>query len=77
MVLWQNARLAGLGVVVGLGGAWAAARWVASLAPGFEANLVSPYIAVVVAVLGLTQLASWLPARRAARLDVQKALTAT
>lgn len=74
LVLWSNARLAVLGVLLGLGAAWAAGRWVTSLVPGFDAGANWAYAAVALGVLMLTQLASYLPAARAARLDVQKAL---
>lgn len=74
LVLWQNARLALLGVLVGLAGSWFAAHWVASLVPGFSAAVFWPYVAVALGVLGLTQLASLLPAHRASRLEVQRVL---
>ncbi|HYC72035.1 MAG TPA: ADOP family duplicated permease [Opitutaceae bacterium] len=74
LVLWTNARLALLGALLGLAAAVLAARWARSALSGFPADALWPYAAVVVGVLALTQVASWLPARRAAALDVQKVL---
>lgn len=75
LVLWTNARLALLGTALGLAGAFLAARWARSALTGFPADVGWPYAAVVALVLVLTQLASWLPARRAAGLDAQKVLS--
>ena len=73
-VLWTNARLALTGAVLGICGAWFIAGWLQSKLRGFEAGLVWPYLAVFALVLLLTQLASFVPARRAAHTDLQKAL---
>lgn len=53
---------------------WFGARALQSQLTGIDASPAWPYLAVAALVLGLTQLASFIPARRAARLDVQKAL---
>lgn len=74
LVLWQNARLAAAGTFLGLVVAWGLARWLQAKLTGFDATVNWPYLAVAALVLGLTQLASFIPARRAAKLDVQKAL---
>jgi putative ABC transport system permease protein len=74
LVLWQNARLAAVGTALGLVASWFGARALQSQLTGIDASLVWPYVAVGALVLALTQLASFIPARRAARLDVQKAL---
>lgn len=55
-------------------GAWITVRWLETKLTGFEGRLVWPYLSVLVLVLRLTQFASLLPARQAAKLDVQKAL---
>lgn len=73
-VLWANARLALSGAALGLVAAWFTAGWLQSKLSGFEARLAWPYLAVFALVLLLTQLASFLPARRAANTDLQKAL---
>lgn len=75
LVLWQNARLAAAGTCCGLVAAFFAARAVQAQLPGFDATPVWPYLAVAAGVLLLTQLASLIPARRAAKLDVQTVLT--
>ena len=51
------------------------ARWLATLVPGLDAQIAWPYLAVAAGVLALTQIASVIPARRAANLDAQKVLT--
>jgi putative ABC transport system permease protein len=75
LVLGQNARLAATGVVLGLAGAWLAARWAQSKLSGFPGDVWWPYFLVAGLVIVLTQVASLIPARRAAATDVQKALT--
>jgi len=75
LVLWQNARLASLGTVFGLIAAWFGAHLLQAQLTGFDASPLWPYFAVAGTVLLLTQLASFLPARRAARLDVQTVLS--
>lgn len=74
LVLWQNARLAAAGVVIGLAGAWFAARAVQAELTGFDARPLWPYLAVAGLVLVLTQLASFVPARRASQLDAATVL---
>jgi ABC-type lipoprotein release transport system permease subunit len=75
LVLWENARLASIGTVAGLLAAWIAARTLEAKLTGFDASPAWPYASVAVGVLVLTQVASFLPARRAANLDVQTILT--
>jgi putative ABC transport system permease protein len=74
LVLWQNARLAGAGTLLGLVGAWFVARATESQLTGFDASPLWPYFTVGAGVLLLTQLASLLPAHRAAKLEVQSVL---
>ena len=75
LVLWQNARLAAGGTALGLFVAWFVARAVQARLTGFDASPLWPYLAVGAGVLALTQLASLLPARRAAKLDVPAVLS--
>ncbi len=75
LILWQNARLAGAGTALGLGAAWFGARALQAKLTGFDASPVWPYLVVALTVLALTQLASFIPARRAARLDVPVVLS--
>ncbi len=75
LVLGQNARLAATGVTLGLVAAWLAGRWAQSKLSGFPGDVWWPYFGVAALVIVLTQIASYLPARRAAATDVSKALT--
>lgn len=77
LVLWQNARLAAAGTFFGLGAAWLLARAMQAKLTGFDASPLWPYAAVATGVLLLTQLASFIPARRAAKLDVQTVLSSS
>jgi predicted permease len=69
MVIGDGLRMAGWGLAIGLGAALAFSRLLRGLL--FEVKPVSPpvYAAVAVVVLAATILASWLPARRATRVD--------
>jgi putative ABC transport system permease protein len=69
MVLRRSALLAGIGVAIGIAGAFVVSRSLATLLYGISArDLVS--FAIVPAVLGVvTLVATYLPARRAARVD--------
>jgi len=76
LVLREAVRLTGLGIVAGLVGAVIAARLMGSLLFGVRAWDV-PTLASVAAVLGgAALLASFLPARRAARVNPVEALRA-
>jgi predicted permease len=74
MIVLQGARLAAIGVAVGLTGAWGATRLLASLLYGVKAA-DPPTFAAVAAAIGLVALAaSYVPALRAAALDPNQAL---
>lgn len=75
LVLLQNARLAALGTLLGLVVAWFGAQLLQSRLTGFDASPLWPYGVVAAGVIMLTQLASLIPAQRAARLDVQRVLS--
>lgn len=74
--LLQGVRLAATGVVIGGGGALLVGRWLQSFI--FEVKPRDPLTLVAVAAVfvGTTALASYLPARRAARVDPVTALRA-
>jgi putative ABC transport system permease protein len=74
LVVREGMLLAGLGIVLGIGGAFAATRLLASLL--FGVTPTDPVtLASVAALLGaVALLACWLPARRAARVDPVEAL---
>ncbi len=73
-VLGRGLRLTLLGVAVGVGGAWALTRLLSSLL--YEVRpmdgLTRAYVSMVLA--GVALVASYLPARRAARIDPMEAL---
>jgi predicted permease len=73
-VLGEGIRLVAVSIVVGLMGAAALGQFVSSLLYGVDATDPITY-AVVAAVLGgVATLASWVPARRATRIDPMGAL---
>ncbi len=74
MVLRQSAVTMGIGLAIGLVGAFVLARFIVSVLYGVSANepLAFLGIALVLALVGL--LASFIPARRAAKVDPMVAL---
>jgi predicted permease len=76
LVLGEGLRLAALGAAIGLAGATAATRLVSGLL--FDVHPLDPLslLGAVVLLLGVAALASYLPARRAARLDPAAVLRA-
>ncbi len=69
MVIGESLRRVGIGVALGVGAAVAATRLLDSML--FEVDRLDPvaFVAGAVALLGAATLASWLPARRSARVD--------
>jgi predicted lysophospholipase L1 biosynthesis ABC-type transport system permease subunit len=75
-VLSQAMVLTGVGLAVGLGGAWALSRAMASLLYGVTATDPVTFGGTAL-LLGLVALAAtWIPARRASRVDPVEALRA-
>jgi ABC-type antimicrobial peptide transport system permease subunit len=74
MVLNQGLRLTGLGIVIGLAGAIVLARYMGGML--YDVTPLDPltYVAVIVLFVAITSLASYLPARRATRVDPLTAL---
>jgi putative ABC transport system permease protein len=70
----QGLALAGTGMVAGLLGAMAATRYLASLLYGVGATDPATFVAIATLGAGVAALASYLPARRALRLDPMIAL---
>jgi predicted permease len=74
LVLRHGMRMAGLGLVLGLAGAWFASHWLESLLFGVSARDVRTYAAVAAGLAAVALLANLLPATRAARVDPTTAL---
>jgi predicted permease len=74
MVIRQGMTLAGLGILVGLAGAFASSRLIATLLFGVEPTDPASFVAIAAALALVALLATWLPARRATRVDPLTAL---
>jgi len=74
LVLEGATKLVAVGIGVGLPVAWAASRWIESMLFGIKPTDV-PAVAGAVVLLGVVaQIAAYLPARRASRVDPMTAL---
>jgi predicted permease len=73
-VLGHGLRLTLVGVGVGLAGAWALTRLLASLLYGVPPTDLPTFVGVSLVLVAVASLASYLPARRAARIDPMAAL---
>jgi predicted permease len=69
MVVGRGLRLAGLGLIAGLAGALLLTRFMRSVLFGVEATDPITFAGVAVVLIGVAFLASYIPARRAARVD--------
>ena len=69
LVVRQGMVLTGLGVVIGVAGAVAASRAVATLLFGVSRFDPVTYVAVVGVLVGVSGVACWMPAWRAAKVD--------
>jgi ABC-type antimicrobial peptide transport system permease subunit len=76
LVVGRAARLIGIGLVLGFAGALAAARYVSSILQGVPSHDASSSVSMAVLLAAVGFLASWLPARRAARMQPMRALRA-
>jgi predicted permease len=74
LVVGKGLRLCLAGTVIGLVGAFAISRLLASVLPGLPTGAPSIVMSVAVLLLAVTLIACWLPARRAARVDPMVAL---
>lgn len=75
-VLASGLRLAGLGIVLGLGGALALRGFTATLLYRVEPTDPLPLAMSCLALLAVTAAASWVPAQRATRVDPVSAIRA-
>ena len=76
MLLGEGARVAAVGVVLGLGGAFALTRVLQSLLYGISSTDLTTFAGAAIFVAGVAMAATWMPARRAARVDPRTALAA-
>jgi putative ABC transport system permease protein len=74
MILRQSLTVVTIGLGIGLLGAFAATRLLASLLYGVSANDLFTYASVVLLLGGAALLASYIPARRAMKVDPMIAL---
>jgi putative ABC transport system permease protein len=74
LIVGQGLSLVGVGLVIGVAGAFAAVRVTASMLYGVSAYDRVAFIQAIVALVGVALLATLLPARRAARIDPAVAL---
>jgi ABC-type antimicrobial peptide transport system permease subunit len=76
MVIAYGGKLAAAGLVIGLVGSFALTRLISKLLFGVAPTDPVTFVSVSVILLGIGVLASWLPARRATRIDPIAALRA-
>ena len=73
-VVTQGMVLTGIGIALGLAGAWGVSRVLSSLLYGVSATDPLTYLGTAAGLAGVAFLASWIPARRAASIDPVEAL---
>ncbi len=74
MVLGQSLMVIGVGIVIGLGAAFAGTRLLGSLLVGVSSSDPATFVIVAVTLAGVALLACWLPARRATHVSPLVAL---
>jgi putative ABC transport system permease protein len=74
LVVGQGLRLTAAGVVIGLAGAWALTRFLTSFLFGVRPTDFATYGVVSLALASVSLLASYIPARRATKVDPMVAL---
>jgi predicted permease len=75
-VVGEGMALTAIGLVLGLVGAWGVSRVLTSLLYGVSATDPVTFAGTAVLLAGVALLATWIPARRAARVDPVEALRA-
>jgi ABC-type antimicrobial peptide transport system permease subunit len=76
LVVWHGMRLALIGVVIGLGAAFALTRFIAAFLFGVKPWDPAVFISVPLLLSAVALIAVWLPASRAAKVDPIEALRA-
>jgi len=74
MIVGQAIRMTMVGILIGLAGALAAARWIGSLLFGIPPLDVPTFVGTCLLMLTASMLASYPPGRRAMRVDPAVAL---
>ncbi len=74
LVMRQGMSLVGIGIVIGLAGAFGASRVIRGVLYGGGENDLLTFAAVPVVLAAVAMLAIWIPARRAAAMDPLVAL---
>jgi putative ABC transport system permease protein len=74
MILGQSLKLTLVGIGIGLAGAFGVARFLASLVFGVGTHDVATFLGVALLLMAVALAASWIPARRAMRVDPMVAL---
>ena len=75
-VVTDGLRLTGMGIALGLAGAWAVSRALGSLLYGVKATDPLTFVGTAALLTAVATLATWIPARRASRVDPVEALRA-
>jgi ABC-type antimicrobial peptide transport system permease subunit len=74
LIVGHGMLLAGIGVIAGVAGALVLTRAMAAVLYDVRTTDLATFATVVTVLLGAALLASWLPARRALRIDPVQAL---
>ena len=74
MVVRHGLALTGVGILVGLAGAFALTRYLGSLLFGLSNRDITTFVSISVLLLAVSVLAAYVPARRAAKTDPIAAL---